>query len=397
MRSFSKSGLGAVTAAAMAISTFPIVVASVLAAQLIDEFTISRAQVGVLLTAAGLMGAVASPAFGRITDHIGAVRSVIGALVGGGLTLTGIALSPSYGFLVGAAFLAGLPNGWGNPATNALIVDNLPPGQRGVITGIKQSGVQFGTFLGGLLLPIFAGLWSWRVAILMFLAIPIGGLIGMIGRSDPATRHERNKARAEGELPKTVRWIAFYGFISGLASQSIIGFLPLFANERLEWTEAAAGSLISIVGLTGIFARLYWPRYAERSAGHGRVLRLLAWMTAGTALLLWLASLGVVGGWALFPAALLLGGGSVAWNAVGMLAVMDLSPPGLVGKGTGLVLFGFLSGLALGPPLLGLSVDRLGTYSPGWLTAAGLFVFAGLIAAKVPSGTTVFEHMRADT
>jgi MFS family permease len=67
-----------------------------------------------------------------------------------------------------------------------------------------------------------------------------------------------------------------------------------------------------------------------------------------------------------------------------MLAVMDLSPHGLVGKGTGLVLFGFLFGLALGPPLMGYSVDTLGTYSPGWLVTAGLFLIAGLLAYRVP-------------
>jgi MFS family permease len=376
--------LGAVTASAMAISTFPIIVSSVLAAQLIDEFDISRAQVGFLVTAAGLVGAIASPLFGRITDHIGAVRSVIGTLAGGGLTLTAIALSPTYGFLVAAAVLAGLPNGWSNPATNALIVDNLPPGQRGVITGIKQSGVQIGTFLGGILLPAFASLWSWRIALLIFLAMPLAGLIGMVGRSDPATRAERNEARSEGDLPEAVRWIAIYGFISGLASQAIIGFLPLFANEDLGWSETAAGTLISVVGLTGIFARLYWPRRAERSMGHGRTLRVLSWMTCGTALLLWLASVDAMGAWVVYPAAFLLGAGAVAWNAVGMLAVMDLSPHGLVGKGTGLVLFGFLFGLALGPPLMGYSVDTLGTYSPGWLVTAGLFLIAGLLAYRVP-------------
>lgn len=389
MRSFSKVELGVVTSAAMATATFPIIIASVLAAQLIDEFTISRAQVGFIVTAAGLIGAIASPLFGRLTDHLGAVKSVVGTLIGGVIAITAIALSPTYAFLVAAGILAGLPNGWGNPSTNTLIVDNLPAGQRGIITGIKQSGVQIGAFLGGILLPIFASLWSWRAAILIFLAMPLAGLVGMIGRSDPATREERNEARSEGVLPKTVRWIAIYGFISGLASQAIIGFLPLFANENLGWSEPAAGALISVVGLTGVFARLYWPRRAERSAGHGRVLRLLAWMTAGTAILLWLASVDVVSGWVLIPAALLLGAGAVAWNAVGMLAVMDLSPHGLVGKGTGLVLFGFLSGLAIGPPLLGFSVDTLGTYGPGWLVTAGLFVFAGFIAFKIPSGTTL--------
>lgn len=389
MRSFSRTGLGAVTAAAMATATFPIAVASVLAAQLIDEFDISRAEVGFLVTASGLVGALVSPFFGRLTDRIGAVRSVVGTLAAGAATLAALALSPTYAVLIGAAILTGFPNGWGNPSTNALIVDNVPPGTRGILTGIKQSGVQVGFFLGGMLLPLFASLWSWRVAVLIFLAMPIAGLIGMIGHSDHQTREERDEARVEGRTPVAVRWIAVYGFISGLATQAIISFLPLFANEDLGWTEAAAGWLISIVGLMGIGARLLWPRLAERTIGHGLTLRILAWLTTVTAILLFLASIDAVADWVLIPAVVFLGGGAVAWNAVGMLAVMDFSPHGLVGKGTGLVLFGFLFGLAIGPPIMGYSVDTLGSYGPGWMIAAALLFISGLMALKIPSGTTV--------
>jgi MFS family permease len=388
MRSFSKAGLGAVTAATMATSTFAIIVASVLAAQLIEEFDITRAQVGLLVMANGIVGALASPIFGRITDKIGSVRAVVGSLSIGSVTLTGWGLSPTYTVLVVAALVTGLSNAWGNPATNALIVDNVPPGGRGVVTGVKQSGVQIGTFLGGLLLPVFTGWWSWRVAVLVFLAMPIGGLIGMIGRRDPNT-HTAKRERVSARLPVSVRWIAGYGLISGLATSAMVGFLPLFANESLGWSESAGGALIALTGLAGIGARVTWPRLSERRIGHGRTLRILAVMTTFTAVFLTLASLDILGGWALFPAALLLGGGAIAWNAVGMLAVMDFAPEGAVGKGTGLVLLGFLLGLAFGAPLMGFSVDELGSYTAGWTGTAVLLTISALISFRVPAGTTV--------
>jgi predicted MFS family arabinose efflux permease len=387
MRSFSRMGLGAVSAAVMATATFPIIAASVLAAQLIDEFSISRAQIGLLATGSGLVGALASPFFGRLTDRLGAVRSIIGVLVGGSIALSVFALSPSYGVLLSAAFLSGLPNGWGNPATNALIVDNVPPGARGLVTGVKQSGVQIGTFLGGLLLPLFAVWWSWRVALLAFLAMPLSGLISMIGRRNVERQRPAGSWSSRGPLPTVVRWITVYGFISGTASSALVAFLPLFANEVGGWSESAAGTLIAVVGIAGVAARIYWPRLAERSTGHAWTLRVLSWMTMLTGLLLVATDLGWVPGWALVPAALLLGGGAVAWNSVGMLAVMDLVPHDMVGKGTGLVLLGFLLGLAIGAPLMGLSVDILGSYWPGWMATAGLLAVSGLLAFKVPSDT----------
>jgi len=390
MRSFSRPVIGAVTAATMAIATFPVIVSSVLASQLIAEFEITRAQLGFLVTATALVGALMSPLLGRVTDRIGAVTATRYVLVIGMATLTALALAPTYAVLVLAALATGIPNGWSNPATNTLIADNIPVGARGIVTGVKQSGVQIGTFLGGLVVPAIAVLWNWRVAVLTFLIIPVLGLVGMWGR------HSESAERTRGEdtnapIPMAVRWIALYGLLSGLATSAIFGFLPLFAEEDQLWSSQTAGSLLAVVGFTGIAARILWPRYSERTLGHGRTLRIVAGLSAITALLLALAAAGSLDSWVLVPAALLLGAGAIAWNAVGMLAVMDLSPPGRVGKGTGTVLFGFLLGLAAGAPLLGFSVDQLGSYVVGWLGAATLFIVCVVIAGKIPAGSTLAD------
>ena len=275
MRSFSRAGLSAVTAATMATATFPVIIMSVLAAELIEEFDITRAQVGLLVTAIGLVGAFASLVFGRLTDRVGATAATRSVLIVGTFTLTGFALSPSYALLLVAALATGVPNGWTNPATNILIVDNVPAGQRGTITGLKQSGVQVGTFLGGLLLPIFAALWSWRIAVLVFLVMPLSGLVALRGRGSPPVDRGSN-ALASTRLPGAVRWIALYGWISGMATSAIFGFLPLFAEEDQMWSSPAAGSLLAAVGFTGIAARILWPRISEKGLGHGPTLRIVS-------------------------------------------------------------------------------------------------------------------------
>lgn len=389
MRSFSKMGLGAVSATTMATTTFPIVVVSVLAASLIAEFEISRAQLGLLITAFGLVGALFSPVCGRLTDRFGAVRSTTLTMIAGAITLVAIAFSPTYAVLIGAALLGGFPNGWGNPSTNALIADNVEVGSRGVVTGVKQSGVQAGIFLGGLLLPVFAVWWNWRVAVLIFLALPIGGLLGMIGRKDTERERPHTTVLTEGKLPTSINWIAAYGLMSGLATSAMIAFLPLFAEEDQLWSETMAGLILAAVGFTGIFSRIVWSRWAERSLGHGRTLRILAWMTTVTSVLLGLASLGTFPSWVLVPAAFLFGAGAMAWNAVGMVAVMEIAPTHLVGKGTGVVLLGFLFGHAIGPPLMGWSVDTFGTYTLGWLATGVLMASSAALALRIPDGGRV--------
>lgn len=45
--------------------------------------------------------------------------------------------------------------------------------------------------------------------------------------------------------------------------------------------------------------------------------------------------------------------------------------------------------LAAGAPLWGWSVDFLDTYAPGWIATALLLGASGLIASKIPPGSTI--------
>lgn len=389
MRSFNRVSLAAVTAATMAVATFPQVMFGVLAADLILDFGVQRWQVGALVTATALTGALLSPVFGRVTDHLGAVRSTTSVLLAGIASLTLVALAPNYLILFLVALLTGIPQGWANPATNTLIVDNVAPGARGVVTGIKQSGVQMGTFIGGLLLATVATIWDWRAAIAAFLVVPIGALLAM--RNRPEGAHHPAAGSGDGErIPQVVRYIAVYGALAGLAISATFTFLPLFAEEDQGWTASQAGFLIAGIGLLGVAARIIWGSSSERWFGHGKTLRVIAVLTAISALLLALAGRGAVSSWVLIPAAVLFATGAIAWNAVGMLAVMDYSPVGLVGRGTGLVQCGFLLGLGIGAPLMGLSVDRLGVYWPGWVTVAVLSIGCAIVAGRIRKASTLF-------
>lgn len=381
-RPFSRWSLAAVTATAMGVSVFGQSAFGVVASSLIEEFGVERWQIGALVSASGFTGALLSPPFGRVTDRLGSVKSVIGVLLLAMGAMIVISTAPSYLILFIGAVLTGLPNSWTNPATNALIVDNVAAGERGFITGIKQSGVQAGAFLGGLLIPVITEASSWRVAWACFIIFPIGALFAMWNRPE-VIREPREAGAPKAPVPTAVKWIAVYGMLIGLGVSATSTFLPLFAEEDQGWTHAQAGLLIAGVGLVGVVSRITWGSVSERWLGHGRTLRLLAAQSAVGAILLALAAAGVVSSWVLILAALLFGSGAVAWNAVGMLAVMDYSIPELVGRGTGLTMLGFLTGIGLGAPLMGLSVDRLGVYTPGWLVLAVLFSVGTVVAGRI--------------
>lgn len=373
-------GLGVVLAATLASSTFAPVVFAVLATPLRVEFGAARWQIGALVTVVTAVGALISPGAGTITDHFAPRHSTAATLAIAAIGFLAMGVSPNYGWLAAASVLCGASQAVANPATNRLIIAQAELGRRGVLTGVKQAGVQAGNFLGGILLPIGAlSFLGWRGTVAAAAAVPAAGLLllGMMIRGRPAPvqlpppRRERTSA--------VVRRLAIYGALLGLAAGSLLTYLPSYAQERFGFSTEAGGALVSLFAAVAFVARLSAGLLSERWFGHHRTLAGMALLSGGAAALLAVAPSGA---W-LWPAAVLMGLGPMAWNVVGNLAVMELSPEGAAGRGSGVMMAGFLGGMAAGAPALGGSVDILGSYRPGWVAVALLGVAAGWIARRI--------------
>ena len=137
-------------------------------------------------------------------------------------------------------------------------------------------------------------------------------------------------------------------------------------------TPQAAGATSAVAGLLGIFGRIWWGRAAEHRVGVQRSLLIISIASVVAAGLLAVAE--QAGAWLVWPAVVIAGLSVSSWNTVGMLAVIQSVPSRLAGRASGVVMLGFLSGLGIGAPLLGYSVDTFADYRPGWLTAMALFV-----------------------
>ena len=119
-----------------------------------------------------------------------------------------------------------------------------------------------------------------------------------------------------------------------------------------------------------------WGRMAEAVFGTDRSLRIMAALGVGAAVILVFSE---AASWLVWPGAALTGLSVSSWNTVGMLAVIEEVPVTLAGRGSGVVLLGFLTGLGLGAPLMGWSVDVSGSYRPGWSVVGALFVVGYLV------------------
>ncbi len=371
----SRLSFALILALAMGTGTYAGYAFGVLGPHLIDEFEISRFQLGLLTTCFFLVGGPLSLVAGRATDRFGARRVMLVSFGISALATIAMAIAPAYPAMLLAAATAGLGLAAGNPVTNKLIAIHLPPGRRGLVMGGKQAGVQVGAFLAGALLAPLAVQIGWREALAWSAVVPALGLAIalLIVPGDRGLHADAGSSldASDRALPAGVRWLTAYAFLMGSGIAAINAYLPLYLVERGGAAPELAGAVVATIGLVGIFSRVAWGWASERMPTFTLPLLLLGiGAVVAIGLVLAIERLGL---WLAWPAAALIGATAVTWNAVGNLAVITESGSRLAGRATGLLTFGFYLGFVGSPMVFGLVVDGLGSYPLAWSLVAAIF------------------------
>jgi MFS family permease len=355
------------------------------------DLGISRTALGSLTTVMYAVGGVLSPVAGPLVDRFGGRRSLVVAFATGALGLAVAAAGGRhYAGLAAGAATFGVSVAFGNPATNQLAAGLVQAGRHGIVTGIKQSGVQVGAFLAGLVLPGVAGAAGWRAALGGCATLGAAGLV-LTGRyvPDPSASAAVNVTRrgasggtrprprsVRGRFDQAVNRLTVYALLMGFGVGAVGAYLPLYAVEQLGFSRATAGLSAALIGFVGIIARVGWGRRLDRTTRP--VIRSLGTLAAGSvvaAVSLWTA--GALGSGLLWAGAALFGATAVAWNALGMLAIVRDVDVSIAGRASGRVLLGFYAGFVVGPVSFGWLVDHAG-YGAGWVAVIAAF---GLAAA----------------
>ncbi len=240
---------------AMAVATFMGVSFGLLATFLIDDLGITRTQVGFLVSGVTLLAAAASPFAGRVTDAFGSKTAFAGIFAIAAVAFVVLAAAPVYGAMFAAVGVAAIAQAVANPATNKLIAQHLPVGRRGVVTGIKQSGVQAGIFLGGLAVPSAAIALGWRTTVVLVALVPLAALPA-VALLIPSDRPQAGMPTGTiGPLPPSIPWLAVYAFLAGFGGAVTI-FLPLYVEEALDLGPRLGGIAIGLVGLIAVVGRV---------------------------------------------------------------------------------------------------------------------------------------------
>lgn len=372
----------AVLTATMALAMLPPFALGALGPYLVEDLGVPRAALGTAVGATYAAAALLSPTLGRLVDSRRARSSLAALLACSSAAFAALSLAPDFTWLVGLATLGGIAAAASNPVTNKLVASVISERRRGLVMGVKASGVQVGAVLAGLLLPVAAGAFGWRAALQLVAAASLGLLITGLWVLPAGRQRHKEKRGPRPSLPGPVLRLAAYTFFVGGGLSAAIAYLPLYADEALGLDGAVGGAVLSALGAGGLLSRPVWGYLSDRTGRVGAVLVGLAGAAVFSALLIWGA--GANGTWALWAGALGLGASASAWNAVALLAAVKEAGPDLAGYASGVVSSGFFAGFVLGPPAFGLALGAAGAYGIGWALVGGQFALAAAVVLARP-------------
>jgi MFS family permease len=349
----------------MGVGTFAALSLGIIAVVFIEDLAITRAQLGLVFAVNTVGAAVLSPFVGRVTDRIGGRGALVGVAFVSGAAFIVLGAASSLGVLIFGSMIGAIAQAGANPATNKLIAEDLPVGSQGTVTGIKQSGVQAFVFIGGMVVPGMALAWgrlSAYVAFALFAVLLALFAIWFLPKSTETI--VLSDSRRSERLSSAIWWITGYGFLLGFSGSATVLY-ALFTTESLGQTIVVGGAVAAVVGLTSMPARILWARHAERHGAYQSSLVIIAILGVGASMLMIAAGSGAW--WLIWVAAVMTGVGPSSWNSVGMLGLIVFAGPRSAGRASGVVLFGFLIGLGIGPPLFGWIIDTTGSYTAVWV------------------------------
>jgi MFS family permease len=339
-----------------------------------DEFSLSRAGAGLLVTAAFLGVVAASWPAGRIVNAVGVRRSMMVASLGLGGSLALLGIAPTYALVLVVLFVAGVFYSPVTPATNAGVVAWAPSGFRTRAMAIKQMGVTAGASISAALIPVLTARFGWRTAVAV-----VGTLVAVLGlasanwfRRPPEVRAAVIPHGLENRPLVVTLGVAMFLL---LFVQHCVSTHFILALQDRGVALVVAGAALSLLQLSATGARYGWAWVADRLL-RGDASRGVFIQCCGSALVL--AAMTIFDGtrWPAL-AAVLLGATTQAGNGLMQVVLAD-SGGSAPASSTGLGMSIGFSGTVIGPPIFGLLADRW-TYRPSWIVVAMVALGAGVI------------------
>ena len=325
-----------------------------------DEFGVSYAALGFMMTSYNLIGGIIQAPMGFLIDRYGARYILLAGVVlmSGSVLLMGF--TSSYEAILILAVLAGLGNSVIHPADYAVMSGAISEGKLGRAFSLHTFSGEFGGGFAPVVMGTLAAMWDWRSALI---AAGVAGLvIAAIMASQSRllvddTGNTRDAPASEKQAtgmkllmsPAMLLFFAFFVAIS-LAGGGMQAFAITSLIETQDITLAGATMALTVFLFASSFGVLLGGPLADRVKRQEITMMIAVVIAAGFIILPAFMDLSVI---------MLFGILAIAGLAQGVtrpardMMVRAATPPGQSGKVFGFVSVGLSIGSSISPLLFG--------------------------------------------
>ena len=355
------------------------------------QLTGSAAAVGVAFSAYGLPAFLLTAHAGVFTDRLGPRRMLVISLTGiAGLSallaIVAATGSPPYLLVVALAFVLGIAQAIGTPASVAIVSDLVPPpalSSAVTLNFLHMNAARIvGGLIGGTLLAATSPAFAFAAVALLSAGPAL--TLGRLPAVQPAAGADQVRARSAliGPLVEAFRYafahptlgvLIVLAIAPGTIGLGYIFVLPL-AAEELGIGAGGLGALLVVSGIGGLLAGLSLEA-VHRRFGHGRgIFGGLAGASVA------MVAFGLVPGVPLAMLTLVVVGGSILTYASSSVTLIQaLAPPRLRGRMVSLFAMLYWGMMPVGSLLTGFVAEATSARLTVLLCGVGLGV-TGLVA-----------------
>ncbi len=346
-----------------------------------SELDLSAVDIGLIASAySAALGGLSIPA-GRLADSLGVRSSLFLAamlIAAGAMT---IAASSSFGPVLAGIVLCGAGYSLVNPAAGRAVLQWYPPGLRGTLMGIKQTGVPIGGAIGTAS-AVLAPTVGWHAVIggLGVVTALLGVMFFILPRDKTSASIRRRTLREEfdaiGQLFRNPV-LGRNNLASGLTNggQFILwSYLTEFLRLGAGFGLPLATAFLSVLHLSSIAGRILWGWLTDHVMRRDSRVALLMLTAISVAGLLGMALVTPQNALLIVPLlAIALGLTICSATGVQLALTLQNARPEQAGSAIGYNMLVTNLGGVVAPPAFGLVLELGGGFALAWaLTALGV-------------------------
>ncbi len=354
-----------------------------------DAFSVSYAELGLLMSVFFIVSGIGQALAGFVVDRFGALPVLLGGIALLGLSALGLAVSQNYAMLIVFSGMTGLGNSVFHPADFTLLNRRVSVPRLGHAFSAHGLAGTLGWAIAPVFLAGIATFSGWRVALLSAAILAFTVLAVLLAFRSLLDPHEVDGAVAESARKKAAAsagafgfmrvpavWMCFaFFFISSISFGGIQSFAATALRELYDIPLTYATACITAYMLATAGGILAGGFLATRTQQHDKVIAV-AFAVA--------AAVSVLAASAIPPAAAvivllgIIGFGSGVAGPSRDLLVRAAAPKNATGRVYGVVYSGLDIGLAGAPLMFGMLMDA---HHPGWVfIGIGAFQALSLVA-----------------